>query len=160
VADRDEYVTINSVELALDGAWHLIDPTPFLAEGPFRGRDRLVPGSAGAAARPRVLGPLNLVAELRVFGVKNQSGTPYADERLGLRANMEYLRANLLPPYSPGNTVPIVHTFSDAATREGTCIVNEMRVVSSFEFAAGRASVVALDLTVIEGELTEPVAPT
>jgi len=153
VADRDEYITINSVQLALDGAWRIIDPTPFLAEGRYRGRDRVVPGTAGAVKRARVLGPLGVVAAMHVFGVKDETGTTYADQRLGLRDNIAYLRGQLLPPYG-SNSVTIVHTFSDAATRSGTCIVNELRVASTFEFGAGKAAVVTLDVTVLEGKLT------
>lgn len=155
MADRDEFVTINSVELALDGAWRVIDPTPLLGQGGFRGDDRLVPGVGGATKRPRVQAPLDVLLRMHVFGEKDETGTAHTVKRLGLRDNMEYLRSQLLPPYA-SDSVPIVHTFSDAATRTGNCIVNELRVVSTFEFGAGRAAVVAMDLVVLEGELTDP----
>lgn len=159
VADRDEYLTINGVDLALDGAWHLVDPTPFLAKGRMRGRDRAVPGVDGMSARPRVLGPLNVVASLRVFGVKDENGDTHSDRRIGLRDNIGYLTSNLLPPYGASDTATIVHTFSDGSTRSATCIVNELTVVSTFEFAAGRAAVLAMDVTVLEGELSDDSAP-
>lgn len=153
MADRDEFITINSVELALDGAWRIIDPTVFLGQGPFRGTDRTVPGVAGTSKRPRVQGPMDVVAAMHVFGLKNQAGVAYADARLGLRGNLEYLRAQLLPPYA-SDSVTIVHTFSDAATRSGNCIVNELAVARTLNFGVGTVAVVTLDVTVLEGELS------
>lgn len=149
----DEYITINSVRLDLDGAWGMDDLTPFLGEGEYRGEDRLLPGVAGSNPRPRVLGPLDILAVMYVFGVKDETGTAHSDRRLGLRDNIEYLRGELLPPYA-GNSTTIVHTFSDAATRSGTCIVNEFRIVGSRDVGFGRVADTVLDITITSGSLT------
>lgn len=153
MADRDEFITINSLELALDGAWVVIDPTVFLGEASYRGQDRIVPGTAGRTARTRVRDSWDVVAQMYVFGKKDKDGLAHADERLGVRDNVETLRSTLLPPYA-GDTTTIVHTFSDASTRTGSCIVNELIVAGTHDGLIGHVANVVLDVTVLEGELT------
>ena len=153
MADPAEFITINSVKLAIRGAWLLVDPTPFLGQGSYRGSDRVIAGEAGRLARTRVLDAMDLVVPMYVFGVNNQGGTAHANARLGLRNNLEYLRANLLPPYTGSDSVAITHTFSDASTRTGLCIVNELQVAGALDTHVGKAAVVSLDVTIIGGKL-------
>jgi hypothetical protein len=145
-----DYITIGSTNLYVAGAWKLTDPTVFLGQGPFRGTDRIVPGAAGAVARPRVLGTYDVVTELMVFGKNDGAGTPFANERLGIKANVATLRTNLLT----GTSATMTHTFSDASTRTGACIVNELRVVSGLEQHVAGLVVLAMDVTLLAGKLT------
>ena len=153
MADPTEFITINSIKLAVRGAWLLVDPTPFLGQGSYRGSNRVIAGEPGRLARTRVLDELELVVPMYVFGVNNQAGTPHANARLGLRNNIEYLRTNLLPPYTGSDSVTVTHTFSDASTRTGLCIVNELQVSGALDTHVGKAAVVSLDVTIIGGKL-------
>lgn len=150
MADRSEYVTLNSVELALDGAWVVEDPTPLLGQGPFRGDDRVLPGVAGKSKRARVLDAYDVLLPMFVFGKKNQAGTAYADERLGLKANIAYLRTNLLT----GATNTLTLTFSDASTVSGDCVANDLVVPGAYDGLRGLVARCVLDLTILDGKLT------
>jgi hypothetical protein len=150
MADRDEYVTINSVQLALDGAWVVEDTTPLLGQGPFRGQDRVIPGVDGRSFRARVLDAYDVLLPMFVFGRKNQAGTPYGDERLGLKANLAYLRTNLLT----GDSKTCTLTFSDASTVSGPVVVNDLMVPGSFDGLRGAVAKCVLDLTLLDGELS------
>jgi hypothetical protein len=150
-ASLSEYLTINSVILALDGAWELIDPTPLLGEGPGRGSNRIVPGVAGETYRPKVRGAWRDVLQMDVFGDKNHSGTPYADYRVGMRTNVEYLRTQLLA--ANVGSVPITYTMP-TGTRTGTCEVVDMQFTSRSQ--TGNWTVCAMELVVLGGRLVAP----
>lgn len=149
-----EIVAVNSLDLTIDGAWSLLDPTPLLGEAPHRGEDREAPGETGRVARPRTRGGLDVALEMYVFGLKASDGTSHADKRLGLRDNIRKLRTDLLPPYSGSTSAPITHTFDDAEVASGTCIVNEVKVVGAHDGLKGNVAAVVLDLIVLEGRLT------
>lgn len=150
MADRDEYVTINGVDLALDGAWVVVDPTPLLGQAPMRGQDRVIPGSAGRKARARVRDAWDVLLELFVFGEKDQNGAAHASKRAGLRDNLSYLRSNLLT----GGSETISVTFADATSVSGTCVVNELLVAGAHDGLKGNVARVVLDLTILEGRLS------
>jgi hypothetical protein len=146
----DEYITINTVVLALDGAWELIDPTPLLGEGPARGSNRVVPGTAGTVFRPKVRGEFRDVLQLDVWGEKNAAGSPYANYRVGMKTNIEYLRTNLL--VANVGAVTMTYTFPDASTRTGTCEV--LSITPSSRSQTGNWTVCALEVVIPAGKLT------
>jgi hypothetical protein len=145
----DEYITINSVVLALEGAWELVDPTPMLGEGPARGANRVVPGTAGTVFRSKVRGEFREVLELDVFGEKNQAGTPFANYRVGMKTNIEYLRTNLL--VANVGAVTMSYRFPDASTRTGSCEV--LSITPSSRSQTGNWTVCALEVVVPFGKL-------
>lgn len=145
----DEYVTINSVVLALDGAWELVDPTPLSGEGPARGNNRSVPGADGERFRPKKRGPWRDVLTLDVWGEKNATGAPYANYRIGMRTNLEHLRNQLL--VANVGQVTLTYTFPDASTRTGLCEVRS--ITPSSRSQSGNWTVCALELVIPAGKL-------
>lgn len=148
-----EIVSVNGLDLTIDGAWKLVDPTPLLGEAAYRGDDRTAPGVAGRSARPRVRDGLEVQLDMYVFGEKDSAGSAHSDLRLGLRDNIRKLRTDLLPPHT-GDSVTIVHTFDDATTASGECIVNELRIVGAHDGLKGNVAAAILDLVVLGGRLT------
>lgn len=151
----DEYITINGVDLALDGAWELMDPTPLLAEGPARGANRVIPGQDGAVYRTKKRDVWRDVLPMDVFGDKDFAGVAHSNYRDGMRDNIEYLCANLLA--TNVGAVTLTYTFPDAATRTGACEVREIRASSRSQI--GNWTICALDIVLLDGRLTEPAAP-
>lgn len=149
-----EIVAINSLDLTIDGAWKLIDPTPLLGEAVHRGDDRTAPGQTGRVARPRTRDGLDIVLEMYVFGINDHTGAAHSDKRFGLRDNIRKLRTELLPPYSGSDSASITHTFDDAEVASGTCVVNEIEVLGAHDVAKGNVAAAVLDVVVIEGRLT------
>lgn len=147
-----EHVAINGVVLDADGAWELIDPTPLLGEGPARGRNRTIPGVAGEAHRTKLRGPLRDVLQVDVFGDKNHAGGAYADVRIGMRDNIEYLRTNLLT-VNVGQ-VTLDYTFDDNSTRSGLCEV--LSLTPAARSVVGDWTVCALEIVLLDGVLEAP----
>ena len=148
MADQPEFLTINSVELAIDGAWRVVDPQPLLGER-SRGTDFVIPGAAGVLPRARTRDALRAQLGMYVFGDNNQAGTPYANGRAGLRDNVEYLRANLLA-HTVGE-VTCTYTFPDASTVSGSCLVVAIDV-GEYQLAQNVARA-AIDIILTDGRL-------
>ncbi|MCA1807220.1 MAG: hypothetical protein LC687_05155 [Actinobacteria bacterium] len=68
------------------------------ADFDVRGEDRLLPSATGVIPYPRRITKKRYDFRLLVVGDIDQAGTPVADTRSGLRANLEYIRANVLAP--------------------------------------------------------------
>lgn len=146
-----EYVTINSVVLSLDGAWELRDPTPLLGEGPPRGSNLAVSGTAGRTHRDKEVDEFRVpTLQMDVWGDKDELGVAHADVRSGLRDNLEYLRTNLLT-WNTGGAVTLTYTFPDAATRSGSVEVVGLRPRTLSQ--AGNWTIVDLDIVILGGAL-------
>ena len=151
----DETVTINSINLRVDRAWRVVDFTPLYLEGTPRGDDFTVPGTAGETARARVTGAHRFLLPIYVFGfVRGETGAAATNPRLTLKQNIDYLRTNLLPPYSGGaKTVTITHTFEDSSTRTGSCAVLGLDL-APHDGRRGWTLAGALDIKIMSGALT------
>lgn len=88
------------------------------AEFDVRGEDRLLPSATGVIPYPRRMTSKRFDFRLLVVGDVNQAGTPVADSRLGLQANLEYLYTNVLAPVvSSTGTRAATLLMPSAATR-------------------------------------------
>lgn len=92
-----EHLVINSVPLATP-AWRLTSLVPLWSGADVRGRDQLIPGVAGAIAHRRRATATRIVLPGIVFGVQDREGTPYADYRTGLHANIDVLLTQIVEP--------------------------------------------------------------
>lgn len=68
------------------------------ADFDVRGEDRLLPGANGVIAYPRRITETRKDFRLLVVGDVDAAGAPVADSRIGLQANLEYIRTNVLAP--------------------------------------------------------------
>lgn len=91
----DEYLELNGVALNIAGAWRAASLAPLLDDSPLHGTNLFLPGATGRRARLRRRDESVRTIPLHVFGINNVSGTPYADRKLGLVINAEYLKANI-----------------------------------------------------------------
>lgn len=150
-----ETVTINSINLNVDGAWRVRDFTPLYGRGPARGRDLLLPSAAGETARARRRGAWTFSLEMLIFGsVDGQTSSPASDERATCGDNVDYLRDNLLAPYASGDaTVGLVHTRTDSTTRSGDVVGVDL-LLAPHDGAPGRVMRASLVLVVPAGQFT------
>lgn len=126
--DCDEYLTVNSVDLQ-SPAW-LITDLADLERLQKRGRDRIIPGSAGFVSNPRRLAGLTMLFPLVVVGDVDRLGNLVADVREGLRDNIDYLRANVAQVAS-ASTTAVTATWHQAG---GTTLTAQVHV-ESLEFS-------------------------
>lgn len=63
-----------------------------------RGSDRVLPSATGVIPYPRRMTVTRHDLRFLVVGDVDSAGTPVADTRSGLRANLEYLRTNVFAP--------------------------------------------------------------
>lgn len=91
----------------VNGAWGLIGDergegglVKLWADFDVRGADRILPGASGVIAYRRRITPTRHDLRLIVVGdIIGQTSTPeLSNTRSGLRANLEYLRANVFAP--------------------------------------------------------------
>jgi hypothetical protein len=150
-----ETVTINSVNLNHDGAWKVRDYTPLYERGPARGANIVVPGASGETARPLLRGALNITLPLYIFATEiGETSTPTAASRDTLAANIDYLTAQLLAPYSGGAaTVTLTHTRTDASTTSGA-VQGVALTLNPHDGLRGLVVRAVLSLVVPAGELT------
>lgn len=91
----DEYLEIDGVALDTP-AWIVTDLGPLWEPADVRGGDRLIPGAAGVRSYQRRATVTRKALAMSIFGDVDQAGTPQADVRAGLWANVAYLRANVV----------------------------------------------------------------
>lgn len=123
---RGHTVTINSVDMHIDGAWFLVDPTPLRQYGSDRGGDLTIPGSDGVTFRAKQRGLLRVLLELWVFGEVDHTTTSYATVEAGLRENLTYLQTNLLA--SAVGEVTVSWTWPDATVKSGAGYVRSIEL--------------------------------
>lgn len=117
VVTASEYLTVNGVILATP-AWRVLDLSALLDETDLRGDDWIIPGAAGQLPQRRTRDRSRRTFPFAVFGEQDQNGGSYANPRVGLVANVEYLRANLgVATVSAAGTVTAVWTRPDASTK-------------------------------------------
>lgn len=100
-------LTISSISMnPANGAWGVIGDErgeggliKLWADFDIRGQDRILPGANGAIAYRRRITPTRHDLRLLVVGdVIGSTSAVATDTRIGLAANLEYLRANVLAP--------------------------------------------------------------
>lgn len=94
-----EYLEIDGLALST-AAWSTEDIAGLLDGPSVRGQDLLNPARSGEIARRRTLAARTAVIPLVVNGVYDSDGDEHADPRAGLLANLDELKAKLLPLFT------------------------------------------------------------
>lgn len=125
--DIEGTLTIGGISMnPTNGAWGVIGDergegglVKLWVDYDVRGEDRLLPGATGVIPYRRRMTVTRHDLRLLVVGdVDGQTGAPVADSRSGLRANLEYLRANVFAPVaSTSGTRAATLTVPGGATR-------------------------------------------
>lgn len=102
--DCTEYLEISGVPLA-GPAWMIEDLTGLLDFPAIRGSNRLVPHLPGRVGHPRRVDETRIVLPFLINGCCDQSGTPFADHRIGFQTNLAYLWTNVFDPSDPDDVV-------------------------------------------------------
>lgn len=118
-----EYLEINSVPLATP-AWRITDLTALNRSAEQRGTDRLLP-LAGIRSLPRHPTVTSFVLPFRVWGHMDREGTPYADPRAGLKANLAVLHSAIFDPVQTGDGTRSA-TWHQAG---GTTVTKDVKVL-------------------------------
>lgn len=130
----DEYLELNGISLHVPGAWRAASLAALLDDAPTRGSDLMLPGATGQRGRRRRRDRSVRTIPMHIFGVNNVSGTPYADRKLGLVINAEYLKANIGIAYATGNgTVTATWHRTDGSTK--TAAVHVLGLIGSVKHA-------------------------
>jgi hypothetical protein len=91
-----EHVTLRGTPLSCP-AWETTDLASLWSTPDLRGGDVLVPYAPGVRAGRRVVNSRRVAIPLVVFGTTDPDGEPYADARIGLRANLDALALLMRP---------------------------------------------------------------
>lgn len=111
-----EHVTLGDVPLSCP-AWEATDLSSLWETASYRGGDIVVPYAPGVRAGRRVVESRRVVIPVTVFGTHDPEGTPYADARAGLRANIDRLALLMRPT----DTSLVLH-LPDGSTRRATAL--------------------------------------
>lgn len=144
-----EYLSIDNIPLAVEGAWEWPDLSPLWEGADKRGRDRLVPGAAGVVPYPRRATVSRRAIEGYIYGFRDLNGVAFADVRVGLEANVSYLQEELEadPGTADGTRTAVLHLPS--GTKSGPVHVEKLRL-SAFGPTSARA---VLELSIPGGAL-------
>lgn len=146
----DEYLIINSVPLATP-AWRLTSLVPLWSGAEVRGQDRILPGVNGVRAYKRRPTVTSLVFRGIVFGLQDREGTPYADFRAGLHANLDVLLTQIVEPVTTGDG-----THAATWVRPGTDKTADVHVVgfTTSDGAVPWEVAFALEISIPAGRFT------
>lgn len=148
---QEEYLDIDGVALAIDGAWEWLDLSPLWEGADKRGSDRLVPGATGVVPYPRRATVSRRAINGYIYGFKDYNGVAFSDVRVGLEANIAFLQENIEEPPNPlgdGTRLATLHLPS-GATKTGDVHVEKLRI-AAFGPAAAKA---VLELSIPSGAL-------
>lgn len=131
VITRDEYLEVNSVPLSTP-AWWITNLTPEMLSGPdMKGRDMDVPHAVGVYPNPRRVTVTVKQFQMVIVGTADKDGGTPANYRVGVLANIEYLRSNLGIGLSTGDgTVPAIWHRWDATTTSADVHVTGFHVAA------------------------------
>lgn len=149
-----EGLTINAVDTVVDGAWRITDGSMhrIRGRGSVRANDFVVHGLAGEVPEPAVQGGWRVPMNIYVYGtiLGQTSGAP-SSKRQGVIDNIEYLKAQWLPPYSGGSaTISATLEDPDGGTATADVRVENLQVISITNGAA--EALVTFDLYVPAGK--------
>lgn len=145
-----EYLAIDGIPLAIDGAWEWLDLAPLWEGADKRGGDRLIPGAAGVVSYPRRATVSRRSINGYVYGFKDYNGAAFANVRVGLEANIAFLQEEVEadPGTATGTRTATLHLPS-GATKTAEVHVEKLRL-APFGPAAARA---VLELSIPSGAL-------
>lgn len=124
VITATEYLEIASTPLATP-AWRITDLTPLWKAATLRGSDRLLP-LAGIRQLRRREGLTTYSFPMTVWGRRDRTGTPYANLRDGLDANIEALHAAVIVPLTTtsGTRVAIWHKADGGTVSKNVTVLD------------------------------------
>lgn len=155
MATFTEWITINGVTLNDATRFFATGLSALMAQGEQAGDDLEIPGMDGVRAIANPIGPLRVQLPLFVRGLDLNPNATRPAQRLRIRDNIEFLRANILAPY-PAATTTLTHRFSDGTTRSGPCKAVDLAIGAGdldpqLEMVVVRC---ALDVILTAGKLT------
>jgi len=105
-----EYLEISSVPLATP-AWRILSLDPLWRAAALLGTDTDIAGVDGALPNPRWTTATPIALSMWIGGRKDHEGTVNADARAGLKANLNYLHANVIdqPATDDGTRAAVWH---------------------------------------------------
>lgn len=106
-------------------AWDVLDYAALYDGPPLVGEDRAIPGATvPRIAIGREIDESVVALRLVIYGDRSYDDVPYADPRVGVRANVEFLRSNLLlPPGTADGSRPVTFHRLDGTTDVGSVVV-------------------------------------
>lgn len=129
MASRVEYLSFDAVgaipalALNLAGCWECVDYSQMYDSPPVVGENRPIPGVAGRLAQVHEEDERAVSLPMVFFGAANYAGTPYADERVGVRSNLAYFRTNIMRPGSAATRAVTFHRLDGTTTETGSVVV-------------------------------------
>lgn len=112
---QTEYLSIDGIPLAVEGAWEWLDLSPLWQMADRRGRDRVIPGGTNVVAYQRRPTVSERAIEGYIYGFKDVNGNAFADVRVGLEANVSFLQEEIEEnPGGDGTRVASLHMPSGA----------------------------------------------
>lgn len=112
------WLEVNGVDLATY-AWRITDLSDLLADGPVRGRDRLLPLSPGVRGYPRRRTARVCSLPMDIYGHYTEDGEDIEDPMQGVIDHLLYLSANLgigEDATADDGTVPAIWHLPDEST--------------------------------------------
>lgn len=94
-------LTIGGIPLRVTGCIQAVDLAPLIGGSAVRGRNTLIPGTAGVIAQPRRITETKVNIDLKVFGYKTFAGASHPNVEDGVGINFGYLVANVVTPPTP-----------------------------------------------------------
>lgn len=133
-------------------AWNAWDYSGFFDGADWVGENRPIDGVSGRMAVLHDIDEKTIVIPIDVFGGADKDGTPYGNERIGMRTNLVYLQTNLLAiPATSDGTRPGEFHRMDGVVLTGDVQVNTRATVS---FESGELARMAVKITIPAGRLT------
>lgn len=112
--------------------WDIPDLSPLWIEAAQRGRDRIIPGSAGVLAYRRRLDVTTHALRILISGDVDEAGAPVADAMIGLEQNVADLRTTVVDPTNVGDgTRAATLVLPSGATMTADVHVTGLRVSST-----------------------------
>ena len=152
IPDTTERLVIDGVSLSTR-AWWIDDLTPLMEEAEQRGTDRIIPGTPGVVAYPRLRTVTRKLLPMMVNGIYDHLGAAYSDPKVGLETNIAYLNTNVVAPpgTSDGTRSATWHLPDGSTTRTASVHVLSL-TLGVKESAKWRSAV--LELSIPAGRFT------
>lgn len=143
------HLEINGVPLSTP-AWEHTNLQAVLGAATVRGENVVMPGAVGVRAVRRRPTETNHTIELCVFGDRSWDGSTNTDPVMGLIANLEHLKTNVVDPLASTNSVRTAILRLPTGTRTAAIQVLGFEVVETLSPACVNAS---MDVTFLRGAL-------
>lgn len=150
-ATSTEYLEIDGLPLST-AAWSTEDISSLLDGPAVRGQDLVNPSRIGEIARRRTLAARTVVIPLVINGVYNSDGGEHTDPRTGLLANLDELKAKLLPAFLTTAGTKTLRWVRPAGVRTAEVHVNPAFQLTAVGPTAAR---VVIEITIPGGVLRD-----